>query len=51
MRDRNAECTSILTIFVHAMTNSMYAGTVSLGSVDKESNNHPLINSPCTGKI
>ncbi|KAG7615535.1 Peptidase C1A papain C-terminal [Arabidopsis thaliana x Arabidopsis arenosa] len=25
-------------------------GTVSLGSVDKESNNHPLINSPCTGR-
>ncbi|CAE6131931.1 unnamed protein product [Arabidopsis arenosa] len=25
-------------------------GTVPLGSVDKESNNHPLINSPCTGR-
>lgn len=38
--------------FVHAMTNSnKYAGTVPLGSADKESNSHPLTNSPCDGKI
>lgn len=51
MQNRNSECTCILIGFVHAMTNSMYAGTVPLGSVDRESNNHPLIHSPCTGKI
>ncbi|XP_010436676.1 PREDICTED: uncharacterized protein LOC104720472 [Camelina sativa] len=27
-----------------------YAGTVPLGSADKESNSHPLINSPCDGR-